>query len=126
MSEGESQDGPSVAPNPGGDPAPLEYQTPVAPAPARVGVGQRVSLGCFISLLWLIGTVVVLHQNWRGVAFVVMFPMGWVAAWINQYQRPAYHVPAERGVIANSIFWGFLIAFTVFRRRRRRGREDRA
>lgn len=130
MSGADSPDGPSIPPDaevaPARPVAPLEYHTPGAPPPVRVGTGQRVTLGCLVSLLWLIGTVAVLHLNWRGLAGVVLFPMGWVVAGINQHQRPTYQVPIERAVIANSIFWGFLLAFTVFRRRRRRGREDRA
>ena len=96
-------------------PATLEYLTPGTRRPVRAPREPRVTLGCLVSFLWLIASLPALSPNWPPASTIVLFPLGWLALWLNLHYP--YSVPLTPAIVANSVFWGFLIAFAMYRRR---------
>ena len=100
-------------------PIPLDYATPSPWVEWRVS--RRIILGIGLTVLWWVmfcGTVVVanldLHiQVLKIPAMLVMFPLGWFI-WRTHFEG------AIMLLLANSLLWGFGLAFLLHRRMRRR------
>ncbi|MDB5296419.1 MAG: hypothetical protein JWO31_2402 [Phycisphaerales bacterium] len=96
---------------------PLDYQTPRSPPRrARLTVGNRVLLGIGLSVLHFAATVAASLMGGQWVAGVALFPLGWLTDLMNARLHDLYRVPMIRAAFANSIFWGFLVAMSVYRR----------
>jgi len=110
----------NVVMEPTPNPNPLDYQTPPAPPPERPWtLSGRIGLGLALSAVYFGITLAAAFSESEVLIGIVLCLLGWLTEWMNAHRRSQYQVPMERAVLANCIFWGFLIAFSVRRRWRK-------
>lgn len=88
----------------------MSYATPPPPKEQkRWEVGSRIFLGCGLSIAFALLTCIALDTSFdAGQALLI--PMMFLAKLLNPYVLP------EQMIAANSLFWGFLISFSIGRK----------
>ena len=110
-------------------PIPLDYASPSMPQWVEWRVGRRIKLGVGLAVLWWVLYFGLEARALRYLSFidiygisilrsfylVLLFPFRWLSWWT--YPEA---VPTPLLLLADSVFWGFGIAFVLHRRRRKR------
>lgn len=94
-------------------PAPmLDYQQPTRNPRRQWGLLARVMFGVLLSLIFTLFVIPIMMDIF-GPPYWMLMPLGFVAQWIHNKNTTTTEV-----IIANGIFWGFLIAFSLGRRKK--------
>lgn len=80
--------------------------------------GHRIALGIGLTLAYYAVFPAAVSSGSEAVVRAMMFPLGWVARWVNWRWRGSCWITWDDAVLVNGVFWGSLIAFAVKRRKK--------